>query len=640
MSRLFKPASILALVGYSILGFSVANGADLDDLGHLESYMDGVVDSQMKDNSSASGVVTIVRNDEVIFAKGYGFKDIEEHIPVDPESTLFRPGSTSKLFTWVAVMQQVEQGKLDLDTDVNEYLENFQIADTFDQPITLRHIMTHTSGFEDGGLGYLIIIDEEKILPLADAMERYQLLRVNPPGAQSSYSNYATALAGLMVANVSGLSFNDYIQKNILDVLGMKNSTFYQPLPTSLEDQMADGYQLENGSYVAKPFELIASFGPAGGLSSSGIDMAKFGNAILNLGEYNGARILGEDTMRQMLSRSFSHDDRMMGMALGFYETDENGVLIVGHGGDTFHFHSDLAVDLENDIAIFTSFTGDGGSTVRAAIVPAFYDQYFPRNEEPPVAPDDFGERAAKYAGMYQFWRHSFSTIERVLALPPGVTITPTEDNTLLLSYGDGAKHFVEIGKNLFRELNQEVALSPRFSPRLIAFQENDDGSIKGLVIDGLPFMSMYKSPAYANTSFNALFLAFSTLVFVGVFVRLAYQWATFKAMNASERSATLASVYVAASNLLFFIAALLVVSTYGMDLFNNIPFAFKAMLVLPIIAFVAGLYHAYKFSVVWKDGLFNSIRARLRYGVVTVCALFMCWFYYFWNILGFQYLA
>ncbi|MBT5220263.1 MAG: beta-lactamase family protein, partial [Woeseia sp.] len=374
MSRLFKPASILALVGYSILGFSVANGADLDDLGHLESYMDGVVDSQMKDNSSASGVVTIVRNDEVIFAKGYGFKDIEEHIPVDPESTLFRPGSTSKLFTWVAVMQQVEQGKLDLDTDVNEYLENFQIANTFDQPITLRHIMTHTSGFEDGGLGYLIIIDEEKILPLADAMERYQLLRVNPPGAQSSYSNYATALAGLMVANVSGLSFNDYIQKNILDVLGMKNSTFYQPLPTSLEDQMADGYQLENGSYVAKPFELIASFGPAGGLSSSGIDMAKFGNAILNLGEYNGARILGEDTMRQMLSRSFSHDDRMMGMALGFYETDENGVLIVGHGGDTFHFHSDLAVDLENDIAIFTSFTGDGGSTVRAAIVPAFYD--------------------------------------------------------------------------------------------------------------------------------------------------------------------------------------------------------------------------------------------------------------------------
>ncbi len=628
------------LIAYVTLGASAASAADLDDLGQLEAYMDGVVDSQMKDNSSASGIVTIVRNDQVIFAKGYGFKDIDERVPVDPASTLFRPGSTSKLFTWMAVMQLVEQGKLDLDKDVNAYLENFQIKEAFEEPVTLRHIMTHTAGFEDGGLGYLIIVDEEKILSLADAMKKYQPRRINPPGAQSSYSNYATALAGLIVANVSGLSFNDYIQKNIFDVLGMNNSTFYEPLPASLEDQMAGGYQLENGRYEAKPFELIASFGPAGGLSSTGLDMAKFGTAILNSGEYDGARILGEETMRLMLSRAFSHDDRMMGMALGFYETDENGVRIVGHGGDTFHFHSDLAVDLENDIAIFTSFTGDGGSTVRSAIVPAFYDQYFPRSEEPPDVPDGFAELAAKYGGMYHFWRHNFSTIEHVLALPPEVRITPTEENTLLLSFAGGAKHFVEVEKNLFRELNPEVALSPRFSPRLLAFQEDDDGSIRGLVIDGLPFMSMFKSPGYANTSFNSVLLAFSTLVFVGVFLRLAYQWATFKAMSASDRSATMASVYVAASNLLFFIVALLVVSTYGIDLFNNLPFAFKAMLVLPIVAFAAGLYHAYKLIAVWKDGLLRNVWARLRYGVVTVCALFMCWFYYFWNILGFQYLA
>lgn len=640
MARLLKQTSILMLIAYVTLGASAASAADLDDLGQLEAYMDGVVDSQMKDNSSASGIVTIVRNDQVIFAKGYGFKDIDERVPVDPASTLFRPGSTSKLFTWMAVMQLVEQGKLDLDKDVNAYLENFQIKEAFEEPVTLRHIMTHTAGFEDGGLGYLIIVDEEKILSLADAMKKYQPRRINPPGAQSSYSNYATALAGLIVANVSGLSFNDYIQKNIFDVLGMNNSTFYEPLPASLEDQMAGGYQLENGRYEAKPFELIASFGPAGGLSSTGLDMAKFGTAILNSGEYDGARILGEETMRLMLSRAFSHDDRMMGMALGFYETDENGVRIVGHGGDTFHFHSDLAVDLENDIAIFTSFTGDGGSTVRSAIVPAFYDQYFPRSEEPPDVPDGFAELAAKYGGMYHFWRHNFSTIEHVLALPPEVRITPTEENTLLLSFAGGAKHFVEVEKNLFRELNPEVALSPRFSPRLLAFQEDDDGSIRGLVIDGLPFMSMFKSPGYANTSFNSVLLAFSTLVFVGVFLRLAYQWATFKAMSASDRSATMASVYVAASNLLFFIVALLVVSTYGIDLFNNLPFAFKAMLVLPIVAFAAGLYHAYKLIAVWKDGLLRNVWARLRYGVVTVCALFMCWFYYFWNILGFQYLA
>ena len=640
MSRYFKPGGLLPLAGYMILGCSFANGAELDDLGQLEAYMDGVVDSQMKDNSSASGVLTIVRNGQLIFAKGYGYEHIDEGVPVDPDSTLFRPGSTSKLFTWIAVMQLVEQGKLDLDTDVNAYLQNFQIADTFEKPVTLRHILTHTPGFEDGGLGYLIIVDEEKIIGLAEAMKRFQPLRVNPPGVQTSYSNYATALAGLIVANVSGMSFNEYIRKNIFDVLDMQNATFEEPLPASLEDQMADGYQLENGRYVANPFELIANFGPAGGMSASGVDMAKFATAILNMGEYDGARILGEDTMRQMLTRAFSHDERMMGMALGFYETDVNGVRLVGHGGDTFYFHTDLAVDLENGIAIFTSFTGDGGATVRSTIVPAFYDRYFPRDEEAPVAPDDFGERAAKYAGMYHFWRHNFSSIEKVLSLPPGMTVTPTQDNTLVLSFGGNAKHYVEVDKNLFRELDSEVPLSPPFSPRLLAFQEEEDGSIKGLVIDGLPFMSMYKSPAYANTAFNMMLLALSVLVFIGVLLRRAYQRAAFKAMDASDRSATWASVYVAASNLLFLIVAMLVVSSYGIELFNGLPFIFKAMLVLPIIAFAAGLYHAYKSVLVWKDGLLHSAWARVRFSIVTFCALFMCWFYYFWNILGFQYMA
>lgn len=640
MSRIARYAAIATVVFHATLGSGIAKSATLDELPGLEPYMDGLIGRLMLNNNSASGVVTIVGDGQLIFAKGYGFEDFEQRVPVDPEATLFRPGSVSKLFTWVSVMQLVEQGSLDLDADVNEYLSGFKIADTFDEPVTLRHIMTHTAGFEDGALGYLIVVDDDKILPLAESMKKYQPLRVNPPGVQTSYSNYATALAGLIVANVSGQGFNDYVQANIFDVIGMTNSTFEEPLPAELEPHMAGGYQLEAGRYTAKPFELIAGFGPAGALSSSGADMARFAAAILNGGELDGGRLLRPETMAQMLERAFSHDDRMMGMALGFYETDENGVRLVGHGGDTFNFHSDLAIDLENDIAIFASFSGDGGSTVRSAIVPAFYDQFFPDDDEPPIVPADFAERAAKYAGNYQFWRHNFSTIEKVAALSPGLVITPTEEGTLLLTLGDGAKQFAEVADNLFRELDKEVALSPRFSPRLIAFQEDNDGAIKGMVIDGLPFMSLYKSPLYASTTFNAVFLAFSALVLTSVLLRLAYQWSAFKRMNAVDRSATLASVYVAACNLLFFIVAVIVVSASGSELYTELPFAFKAMLILPIIAFLAGLYHAYKLIIVWKDRLLGGVWARIRYGTVTLCALFMCWFYYFWNILGFQYMA
>jgi CubicO group peptidase (beta-lactamase class C family) len=202
-----------------------AIASNLDDPAAVEALVDGIVVPLMKSNSSPSGTVAIARNGELLLAKGYGFEDIEGQEPVDPYETLFRPGSVSKLFTWVAVMQLVEQGKLDLDTDVNTYLQDFKIKDTFKEPITLRHILT-PAGFEDGALGYLIVDDPARAVPLGEAMERYQPLRVNAPGAQTAYSNYATALAGHIVASISGLSFTDYIEQNIFDPLGMENSSF------------------------------------------------------------------------------------------------------------------------------------------------------------------------------------------------------------------------------------------------------------------------------------------------------------------------------------------------------------------------------------------------------------------------------
>jgi CubicO group peptidase (beta-lactamase class C family) len=198
------PVGILTV----LIGVNAA-AADLNDTVRLESFVDGVVQPLMANNNSPSGTVAIVKNGEIILAKGYGFEDLAAQKPVDPYTTLFRPGSVSKLFTWVAVMQLVEQRRLDLDTDVNEYLESFRIKDTFAKPITLRHILTHTPGFEDGGLGYLIIDDAEKAVTLREAMERYQPARVNPPGTHTAYSNYATSLAGLIVENVSGVQFND-----------------------------------------------------------------------------------------------------------------------------------------------------------------------------------------------------------------------------------------------------------------------------------------------------------------------------------------------------------------------------------------------------------------------------------------------
>jgi len=360
---------------------------DAGDTKALEAFVDSLVPTLMKSHNSPSGTLAIVRGGQLVLAKGFGYQDIDRRMPVDPYKTLFRPGSVSKLFTWVAVMQLVEQGKLSLDEDVNTYLKEFKIRETFEQPVTLRHIMTHTAGFEDGNLGYFILQDEARIIPLAEAMERYQPERVNPPGAQTAYSNYATALAGHIVATVSGVPFNEYIAKNIFDVLGMHSSTFVEPLPPQFAEHMAMGYVAAQGKYQPGFFELLARFGPAGSLSSTSTDMMKFALAIMRGGELDGRRILQGATTEQMLTRAFSHDERLMGMALGFYERELNGHRLVGHAGAMLFFHSDFVIDLQHDLAIFTSFGATGGAVVNATFIPAFYDRFYPAARNPRPLP-------------------------------------------------------------------------------------------------------------------------------------------------------------------------------------------------------------------------------------------------------------
>lgn len=617
-----------------------AAGANLDDPDVVAAFVDGVVEPLMANNNSPAGTVAIIKDGQLIFAKGYGFQNKEKNIPVDAATSLFRPGSISKLFTWVAVMQMVEQGKLDLDTDINTYLNNFKIEDTFDKPVTLRDIMTHSAGFEDGALGYLIIDDPDKVIPLADAMELYQPLRVNPPGAQTAYSNYATAVAGLIVSNVSGLSFNDYIKQNILDPLGMNNSSFEEPLPKRLADNMTVSYSPENGKYIEKPFEIIANFGPAGSMSATATDMMKFAQAVINGGELNGQRILKESTLKEMLSRNFSHDDRMMGMALGFYETEHNGIRVVGHGGDTSWFHSDLSIDLQDNLAFFVSFAGPGGGTVRSTFVDAFYNQFFPREEAAPVPPADFADRAGQYAGDYGFWRNNFSSIEMAMRSVSSLKIIPTEDNTLTLVFAGKAKQYAEIEKNLFRQMDSGISILPGLSPRLIAFQQSDNGDITGFVMDGLPFMSLRKLPAYETPGFNFSLLGLAFFILLMVLFRRFFQRSKIKAMPTADQSAIKAAVCAAAANWLVVITGAIVISIVADEMFSHIPVLFKIWLIMPVIATLAGLYLLYKTVAVWKQGLLAGTWARVRFSIVMLSALFLCWFYYFWNILGWQYLG
>jgi CubicO group peptidase (beta-lactamase class C family) len=343
----------------------------------LEPWLDGLMPYAIERGDVAGAVVAVVKNGELIFAKGYGFADVKNHKPVDAERTMFRPGSISKLFTWTAVMQLVEQGKLDLDHDVNDYLD-FKIPARSDGPITLRNIMTHTPGFEEQ-IKALIVSDPKQLVPLQVYAREKTPVRIFKAGSTPAYSNYATALAGYIVERVSGQSFDDYLDAHLFKPLEMSHATFRQPLPAAFEADMSKGYAL--ASQPAKPYEIVVA-APAGSLAASGVDMAHFMIAHLEGGEYHGARILGPETLKMMHETPTDMIPPLNRMMLGFYEQNYNGHRIISHGGDTVYMHSYLHLLLDDHVGLFVSVNSQGregaAGAIRGALFDDFLGRYFP----------------------------------------------------------------------------------------------------------------------------------------------------------------------------------------------------------------------------------------------------------------------
>ena len=610
---------------------AVPQPAGLTDRAELEAFIDGMMAAHMRSRIIPAATIAIVKDGELFFAKGYGFADREKKIPVKADRTLFRPGSTSKLFTWTAVMQLVERGKLDLDADVNTYLKSFQIPATFPEPITMKHLLTHTAGFEEGAVGYLILKDKSGLKPMREVLAAHIPKRVRPPGTWASYSNYGAALAGLVVENISGMPFADYIEQNILKPLGMERSTFREPLPANLAPDMAVGYKRENGLYEAKPFEFISNFAPAGSMSATATDMARFMIAHLQLGRYGEQRILEEATARQMHSRLFTADPRLPGMAYGFYESNVDGQHIIGHGGDTMYFHSDLALFPEHNVGLFVSYVTEGGHA-RSELVEAFVRRYF-ATEQPalPKPSHDFVERGKKFAGKYRFTRHNWSKIEKLMSLPVVLSVAVTKEGTLAVSVPalqEEPLQWVEVGPNLFHQID---------GPMSLAFTEDGSGKVTHMIFSNMPFMPTYRIAWYTDPVFNYALVALALLLCVTTLVSALRHRKTRKEDPSAARWAVRLAVLVSALTLLFAVSVTIIVSSYGEDLFYGYPTALTAALVLPILTSILTLGVAVLTVLAWRNGYWTRFR-RVHYTLFAVFAIGLVWFYVYWNILGWQY--
>jgi CubicO group peptidase (beta-lactamase class C family) len=475
----------------------------------LEAWLDGYMPYALQRGDVAGAVVAIVKDGQVLLEKGYGYADVAAHRPVDPQVTLFRPGSVSKLVTWTAVMQQVELGRIDLDKDVNTYLD-FEIPPFRGQPVTMRNLMTHTAGFEESLKG--LVLTDGKLPPSLDTFIKRQVpARIFPPGQIPAYSNYGAALAGYIVQRVSGQPFDDYIEQHIFAPLGMRRATFRQPLPATFAPFMASGYRFASGP--AMPFEMFGP-APAGGLTASGDDMARFMIAHLQDGRYNGERVLQPTTARMMhdtpLTTISPALDRML---LGFYEFNRNGHRIIGHEGDTGWFHSALLLLPDDHVGLFLSENSagrDGAAyAIRTALRDGFVDRYFPGpTPDGRVAPSIARADGAMLAGEYDGSRRpetNFASLLGLIGAIGSATVSVDKDGLVTASpatgLNDQPKRFEEIGRFLWRDVDGKELLAAKVENGKVVMWSNDEDS---------PYLVYTPTPWWRNAAWLVPLLSLS----------------------------------------------------------------------------------------------------------------------------------
>lgn len=474
----------------------------------LEAFLDGFMPYARRRGDVAGTVVTVVKDGQVLFEKGYGFADVKAQKPVDPATTLFRPGSVSKLFTWTAVMQQVEAGKIDLDADINKYLD-FQIPPAFGKPITMRDLMTHTPGFEEA-IKNLMYEGSRKPRPLGAALKAWVPTRIFPPGDVAAYSNYGASLAGYIVERVSGERFESYIQDHIFTPLGMTHATFEQPLPKTLAGDMSKGYRL--GSGEPHGFEVI-EMSPAGALSASGDAMTKFMLAYLNGGELDGKRILSAKSIEAMFANQHQIMPELPGMGLGFFRMDANGHAVTGHGGDTQYFHSELFLIPDAHAGVFFSQNSAGrdGGLLRGPLQEAFMDRYFPA---PPAAELPAAKTAkadaARIAGRYLVSRRSDSNFLRIGALFSQFDVSADKDGIV---HADGLKD-LDGNPIAWREVGPLRWQQVHGSHVLLAREKH--GEIKEIATDMVPaIITITRAPLWRNANWSVPVLIVTLLFLV-----------------------------------------------------------------------------------------------------------------------------
>lgn len=598
----------------------------------VEAFLDGVMAATLDAYHIAGGTVSVVRDGRLLFAKGYGYADVEQRTRVGAERTLFRIGSISKVFVWTAVMQLVEQGKLDLNADVNTYLTDFKIPATYPQPVTLASLMTHSPGFEEHVVG-LFGRDSSTLRPLGEILATELPARVRRPGEVSSYSNHGTGIAAYIVGRVSGERWDDYVERHILAPLAMASTTFGQPIPASVWGTVSRGYRFRGGAFTEEPFEYVP-LAPVGAASTTATDLANFMIAHLQRGRFGDARILQESTAKTMQAELFRHAPEVNPMSHGFIDMSMNGQWVIGHGGDTLWFHSELALLPDHGVGLFVSFNTEGGGRATGRVYREFMDHYFPKQAVPALKPAaGAARRLERFAGTYRPARYSHTDFTKLAAAVQTVAIVVNEKGELE-TLGSERLRWIETGPVAFREVH---------GLRTLAFREDAQGRITHLFLGDLPVIAFERVgvldllPLQLGLTIVTMIMFVATIIFwpMAAFARRHYYISLPEGARVPRPARSIA--WVASICFVVFAIGLFAVLADPNQVVFGVPAVLRVLAAFGVAGAALAAGALVSTSWLWWRRR-GSVWGRLGYSSVTLACLVATWQLYHWNLLGFRF--
>jgi CubicO group peptidase (beta-lactamase class C family) len=616
------------------------------DSAALAKLLDSLVVPGLERHHIPGMVITIVQDGRLVVARGYGYADLERKVPFSADSTVIRIASVSKLFTGTAVMQLVERGVLDPERDINSYLSRFKVETWEGKPITLRNLLTHTAGFDDRYIGKSARTQESQV-PLGDFLANRLPRRICPPGEVYTYSNFSNALAGFVVEEAVQEDYAAYVRKNILEPLGMERSDYR--LRPDLQPFLAECYSHDGGGYRRSPFDFINDY-PGGQMLSTGTDMAKFAIAHLQLGSFNGRRILTEASARAMQTVQFTHHPRLEGgVGYSFGIDAVRGVTVLHHDGGYTGVVSRFCLYPERRIGFFMACNIMDGTLLDQVTI-RLQELIFP----PPAAdttkyplavlPPHDGN-IAEFAGTYRFTRYAHNSIEKLGVLigmgGPELTIGQNDEGMILMPRFSGPpRRMVQTEPCLFHSVDDDYTC---------AFRRDSSGAVTHLFTNSTA--SFEKIPWYGTTAFQRELFAFCMSIFAIVSIVLP----VVRRIRKKARSPRLADNPIAwfaektsSVFLLYFLGLGLVMGLvipreelaigfpYGMHWTMYIVQTIPLLAILLLAALTGMLFWRY----IMKGGERGGATAGTFMPglLILVAGSAFVWFLWYWNLVGYRF--